>query len=62
MVVALAVVIVCALLNIAGVKVVSLTSLWLFFLLSAPFVAIVILAPFKFGALANAVTTPTTSA
>src|SRR5437660_10625163 len=59
--VALAVVIACALLNIAGVKVVSLTSLWLFFALSAPFVAIVVLAPFKLGALANAVTRPTTS-
>jgi amino acid transporter len=59
--VALAVVITCALLNIAGVKVVSLTSLWLFFALSAPFVAIVVLAPFKLGALANAVTKPTTS-
>ncbi len=59
--VALAVVIACAALNIAGVKVVSLTSLWLFFALSAPFVAIVVLAPFKLGALANAVTKPTTS-
>ena len=59
--VALAVVIACAALNIAGVKVVSLTSLWLFFALSAPFVAIVVLAPFKMGALANAVTKPTTS-
>jgi len=59
--VALAVVIACAALNIAGVKVVSLTSLWLFFALSAPFVAIVLLAPFKMGALANAVTKPTTS-
>jgi amino acid transporter len=59
--VALAVVIACALLNIAGVKVVSLTSLWLFLALSAPFVAIVVLAPFKLGALANAVTKPTTS-
>jgi amino acid transporter len=59
--VALAVVIACALLNIAGVKVVSMTSLWLFFALSAPFVAIVLLAPFKLGALANAVTKPTTS-
>ena len=59
--VALAVVIACAALNIAGVKVVSLTSLWLFFALSAPFVAIVVLAPFKIGALANAVTKPTTS-
>lgn len=59
--VALGVVIVCALLNIAGVKVVSTTSLWLFFALSAPFAAIVLLAPFKFHALANAITKPTTS-
>jgi amino acid transporter len=59
--VALAVVIACALLNIAGVKVVSLTSLWLFLALSAPFVAVVLLAPFKLGALANAVAKPTTS-
>ena len=59
--VAFFVVIACALLNIAGVKVVSLTSFWLFSALSAPFVAIVLLAPFKLGALANAVTKPTTS-
>jgi amino acid transporter len=59
--VGLAVVIVCVLLNIAGVKVVSTTSLWLFFALSSPFLLIVFLAPFKIGALANAVTTPTTS-
>ncbi len=59
--VALGVVIICALLNIAGVKVVSTTSLWLFFALSAPFAAIFVLAPFKIGALANAVTKPTTS-
>ena len=59
--VALFVVVACALLNIAGVKVVSLTSLWLFLALSAPFAAVVILAPFKLGALANAVTKPTTS-
>src|SRR6266436_3261780 len=49
--VGLAVVIACAVLNTAGVKVVSTTSLWLFFALSAPFVAIVVLAPFKLGAL-----------
>ena len=59
--VALGVVIVCAGLNIAGVKVVSTTSLWLFFLLSAPFAAIFLLAPLKIGALAGAVTKPTTS-
>ena len=59
--VGLAVVALCALLNVAGVKVVSTTSLWLFFALSAPFVAIVCIAPFKFGALAGAVTKPTNS-
>jgi len=42
--VALAVVIVCALLNIAGVKVVSTTSLWLFFALSSPFLLVVVLS------------------
>jgi len=51
--VALGVVIVCALFNIAGVRVVSTTSLWLFFALSAPFIAIVCIAPFKVGALAG---------
>jgi len=50
--VGMAVVVACALLNIAGVKVVSHTSLWLFFALSAPFLAIVCIAPFKLGALA----------
>jgi amino acid transporter len=59
--VGLAVVIVCAVLNIAGVKVVSTTSLWLFFLLSAPFALMVVLAPLKYGALFHAVTKPTTS-
>jgi amino acid transporter len=59
--VALAVVVACALLNIAGVKVVSLTSLWLLLALSAPFVAVVLLAPFKFGTLVHALTKPTTS-
>jgi len=59
--VGLAVVIVCALLNIAGVKVVSTTSLWLFFALSAPFALVVILSPIKYGALFHAVTAPTTS-
>src|SRR6202047_2944540 len=59
--VGLAVVIVCALLNIAGVRVVSTTSLWLLMVLSAPFLLIVAIAPFKLGALAHAVTKPTTS-
>jgi len=59
--VGLAVVGVCALLNIAGVRVVSTTSLWLLIVLSAPFILIVAIAPFKIGALAHAVTKPTTS-
>ncbi len=61
LVVALGVVVACSVLNIMGVKVVSTTSLWLFFALSAPFAAILVLAPFKIGALASAVTKPTTS-
>jgi len=59
--VGLVVVAACTLLNIAGVRVVSTTSLWLFFALSAPFALIVVLAPFKYGALLHAVTRPTTS-
>ncbi len=52
--VGLAIVTVCAVMNIAGIRVVAISSLWLFFLLSAPFALIVILAPFKFGALGGA--------
>ncbi|MGH9528845.1 MAG: APC family permease [Terriglobales bacterium] len=55
------VVVLCAAFNIAGVRVVSTTSLWLFFLLSAPFALMVALAPFKYAALLHAATTPTTS-
>jgi amino acid transporter len=59
--VGLAVVMVCVLLNVAGVRVVSTTSLWLFFALSAPFALVVVLSPLKYAALFHAVTTPTTS-
>ena len=59
--VGLAVVVACAALNIAGVKVVSTTSLWLFFALSSPFLLIVLLSPVKYAALFHAVTKPTTS-
>ncbi len=59
--VGLALVAVCAGLNIAGIRVVTTTSLWLFCLLSAPFAIIVMLAPFKYGVLAHAVTRPSTS-
>jgi amino acid transporter len=46
------VVLTCAALNLAGIRVVGITSLWLFFLLSAPFALIVVLAPVRAGAFA----------
>ena len=51
----------CAALNIAGVRAVGITSLWLFFLLSAPFALVVVLAPFKTGALGDAHAAPAAS-
>src|SRR5258708_7674571 len=48
----------CAVLNLAGIRAVGITSLWLFFLLSAPFALIVLMAPFKMGALAEAHAAP----
>ncbi len=51
--VGVAVVVACAALNLAGIRVVALTSVWLFVLLSAPFVAITALALFKPGSLAD---------
>src|SRR5437660_6531630 len=48
----------CTALNLAGIRVVGITSLWLFFLLSAPFALIVVMAPFKMGTLAEAHTAP----
>jgi amino acid transporter len=47
------VVVACAALNLAGIRVVGLTSLWLFFLLSLPFGLIVLLTPVKLGAFAG---------
>src|SRR5437667_9673265 len=47
------VVVTCAGLNIAGIRVVGITSLWLFFLLSAPFAIIVLMAPFQTGTFAE---------
>ena len=55
---ALFVVVSCAALNLAGIRVVGITSLWLFFCLSAPFALVVVLSPFKTGALADAHTAP----
>ena len=55
---ALIVVVSCAALNLAGIRVVGITSLWLFFCLSAPFAVVVVVSPFKVGALADAHTAP----
>jgi amino acid transporter len=51
---ALFVVVTCVFLNLAGIRVVGLTSVWLFFLLSLPFAIIVLLSPVKAGAFADA--------
>jgi len=51
---ALFVVITCVFLNLAGIRVVGLTSVWLFFLLSLPFAIIVLLSPMKAGAYSDA--------
>jgi len=59
--VGLGVVALCALLNIAGIRIVAISSLWLFFLLSAPFVLIVLIAPLKMGALAGTAVAPSGS-
>jgi amino acid transporter len=53
-VVGLFVVTACAALNITGIRVVGITSLWLFFLLSTPFALIVLLSPFKLAAASSA--------
>jgi amino acid transporter len=57
----LAIVVVCALMNLAGIRVVAISSLWLFFLLSAPFALLVVLAPLKIGAFSGIAAAPTTS-
>ena len=57
--VGLFVVVTCAALNIAGIRVVGITSLWLFFLLSMPFALIVLLSPFKLAAVSSAPAAPT---
>jgi len=48
----------CAILNLAGIRVVGITSLWLFFLLSTPFALIVVMAPLRMGALAEVHSAP----
>jgi amino acid transporter len=47
------VVVTCVVLNLAGIRVVGLTSLWLFFLLSLPFAIIVVLSPVKTGSFSD---------
>jgi amino acid transporter len=43
----------CAALNLAGIRVVGITSLWLFFLLSMPFGLVVLLSPVRAGVFAD---------
>src|SRR5258708_1497845 len=59
--VGLFVVVACAALNIAGIRVVGITSLWLFFLLSMPFALIVLLSPFKLAVASGTVVAPVAS-
>lgn len=47
------VVVTCVVLNLAGIRVVGLTSIWLFFLLSMPFALIVLLSPARAGTFAE---------
>jgi amino acid transporter len=58
--VGLTIVTVCALLNIAGVRLVALTSLWLFVLLSMPFAILMLVALWKHGMFTGQ-TAPTTT-
>ncbi len=51
----------CTVLNLAGIHAVGLTSFWLFLVLSGPFALIVLIAPFKAGALAHVATAPATT-
>src|SRR5207249_1189672 len=44
-----------------GIRVVGMTSLWLFFLLSAPFALVVVLSPFQMGTLAAPNAAPATT-
>jgi amino acid transporter len=59
--VGLFVVITCAGLNLAGIRVVGITSLWLFFLLSAPFAIIVLMTPSRAGTLGDVHAGPATT-
>jgi amino acid transporter len=56
--VGLFVVVTCAALNIAGIRVVGITSLWLFFLLSMPFALIVLLSPLKLAVASTVAAAP----
>lgn len=58
--VGLAVIALCVLLNVLGIRVVGMTSLWLLVLLSLPFAVIVVVAPFR-HALGQAPTAPSAS-
>ncbi len=58
--VGLTIVTICTLLNIAGVRLVALTSLWLFVLLTLPFVVLILFALWKHGMFAGQTVQSTT--
>ncbi len=60
-IVGLGLIIACTAMNIAGIRVVGITSVGLFLLLSAPFALMVLLAPFKMGGYAGPATVASTS-
>jgi amino acid transporter len=61
LIVGIAVVVASVAANIAGVRVIGISSVWFFVLLSAPFALIVLLAPMKIGVLAHAAAAPNAS-
>lgn len=51
------IVMICMLTNVAGIRIVGISSVWFVLLLSAPFAVLAVLAPFRAGALSHAVAT-----
>ncbi|MEJ2008641.1 MAG: APC family permease [Acidobacteriota bacterium] len=60
-VVGLLMILACTALNLAGIHTVGITSFWLFLVIAGPFALIVLIAPFKAGALAHVASPPATT-
>ena len=54
----LVMIVACTALNLAGIHTVGVTSFWLFLVIAGPFALVVLMAPFKAGALAHIVSAP----